>query len=470
MTWRTLRQALSYVPNDGSYDDWVAILMALHHATGGSSDGLALALGWSAGYPNWSMREVREKWRSFGRAEGLLVTADTLFAEARRHGWQAVDADDFDDLPEDEPDPDLGDLLDTSPEVSEVAGLPYLTPGQCASLPARDYVVKRLIAPGQVGCIFGEPGAGKSLIAPRLAYAVAQGEEVFGLRAKQAPVFYVACEDQEGMGHRVAALHHDLGAAPGFHLFQTVSDLFSPGQIKGKGSPHLEALRRAVKAVKPGLIVIDTLAMAMPGLEENDAAGMNRVVQIGKALARHGAAVVFVHHGTKAEGNTPRGHSVFNGALDFSVMVKPADQGGIVRGMIRKNRNGPADLDIAFHIGTRRVGTDIDGEPLDAPICEPCAPGSEQEVVRLTKSERAAYDHIVAMTEEGAVDEATWRQAAVDSFTISASEDRDNRRRAVSRALQGLVAKSRVQIRSGMIELSTLDGEFDDVPEGNDDA
>lgn len=218
-----LRQALSYVPNDGSYDDWVAILMALHHATGGSSDGLALALGWSAGYQGFSYREVREKWRSFGRAEGLLATADTLFAEARRHGWQAVDADDFDDLPEDEPDSDICDLLDTSPEVSEVAGLPFLTPGQCASLPARDYVVKRLIAPGQVGCIFGEPGAGKSLIAPRLAYAVAQGEEVFGLRTKQAPV-----TDQNG-----ERIEYSRTTAP--RLAAYIADL--ERQIAGQSRP-----------------------------------------------------------------------------------------------------------------------------------------------------------------------------------------------------------------------------------------
>lgn len=388
-----LRTALPYIPNDGSHDEWLHILMALHSATGGSDQGLALAHWWSADdYPGYQHEQVTAKWRSFGKSDGLLITGATILAEARKHGWQA-DPIEFDDLPDDpaEDDPDLADLLDLSPEASEVAGLPFLTAGQCANLPARDYVVKRLIAPGQVGCIFGEPGAGKSLIAPRLAYAIAQGKEAFGLRTKRAPVFYVACEDQEGMAHRVAALHHDLGAAPGFHLFQTVSDLFSPGQIEGKGSPDLEALRRAVKAVKPGLIVIDTLAMAMPGLEENDAAGMNRVVQIGKALARHGAAVIFVHHGTKAEGNTPRGHSVFNGALDFSIMVKPADQGGIVRGVIRKNRNGPADLDIAFSIGTRRVGHDVDGEPLDAPICEPCEPGAAEAPPRLTRTEQAAY-------------------------------------------------------------------------------
>lgn len=374
-----LREALNHISNDGSHDGWARILMALHHATSGSKHGRALAHGWSAGYEGYSDKEVNDKWRSFGRKDGLQVTADTLFAEARASGWQALSDDDWDD---DDPQGGLSieDPLGPDPSaLMQAGGLPYLTPGQCADLPARDYVVKRLIAPGQVGCIFGEPGAGKSLIAPRIAYEIAQGSDTFGLRTKQSPVFYVACEDQEGMAGRVAALHIELGDADTFHLFNTVSDLFSPGVINGKGSPDLEKLRKAARTVRPKLIVIDTLAMAMPGLEENDAAGMNGVVQIGKRLARYGAAVIFVHHGTKAEGNTPRGHSVFNGALDFSIMVKAADKNGIVRGMIRKNRNGPPDLDIAFKIGSHRVGKDIDGEPLEAPICMPCDPGQAED-------------------------------------------------------------------------------------------
>jgi len=304
---------------------------------------------------------------------------------------------------------------------------------------------------GEIGCIFGEPGAGKSLIAPRVAYEIAQGEPSFGLRTKAGPVFYVACEDQEGMAGRVAALHIELGDADTFHLFNTVSDLFSPGVIKGKGSTDLESLRKAARQIRPQLIVIDTLAMAMPGLEENDAAGMNRVVQIGKRLAKYGAAVIFVHHGTKAEGNTPRGHSVFNGALDFSIMVKAADKAGIVRGGIKKNRNGPPDLDIAFKISSHHVGKDIDGEPVDAPICMPCDPGQADEKEKLTDAEQASLDLFSEMALDGPVTDAAWRKRAIDNFHVSASDDRDNRRRTVTRALKGLLKKSQLVIENGLM-------------------
>jgi len=68
--------------------------MALHHGTEGSADGLALALGRSAGYPGLIHSEVRENSRSFRRAMNP-VKAETPFAQARRHDWGGAKADDL---------------------------------------------------------------------------------------------------------------------------------------------------------------------------------------------------------------------------------------------------------------------------------------------------------------------------------------------------------------------------------------
>jgi RecA-family ATPase len=46
-----------------------------------------------------------------------------------------------------------------------------------------------------VGLIYAPPGSGKSMIAPVIGYAVAQGRETFGLKTKAGPVFYLASED-----------------------------------------------------------------------------------------------------------------------------------------------------------------------------------------------------------------------------------------------------------------------------------
>lgn len=150
-----------------------------------------------------------------------------------------------------------------------------------------------------MACIFGAPGAGKSLLAPFLGYKVAQGVEAFGMRTKQGGVFYVAAEDPHGMRGRVKALKTAHGDAPTFHLVEGVSDLLA------SESPDLAALRAAAKERRPALIFIDTLAMAFPGLEENSSEAMGRVVAAARGLTEWGAAVVLIHHGTKAEGSTP---------------------------------------------------------------------------------------------------------------------------------------------------------------------
>jgi hypothetical protein len=68
-----------------SYDEWLAVLMALHNEMPGS-EGLSLAERWADGKPH----EVERKWRGFdpgGNASGQ-ITIGTLFALAKEHGWE----------------------------------------------------------------------------------------------------------------------------------------------------------------------------------------------------------------------------------------------------------------------------------------------------------------------------------------------------------------------------------------------
>lgn len=378
-------------------------------------------------------------------------------------------ADEFDDLKDDEPD--IADLLDTTPEQPRKtdSGLTFLTPSECALANPRPYIVKGLIAERDVACIVGAPGVGKSVLAPALAYAVAQGQEAHGRRTKPGRVFYVAAEDEYGMRGRVTALKNEHGDAESFTLVGGVTDLLSE-EIKGRGSRHFHALRKAVKEQRPALVVIDTLAMAFPGLEENSAEGMGRVVAVARALTKWGAAVILVHHDTKdGHQGLPRGHSLLNGALDLSIhLTKGAD--GIVRGRLTKNRNGACDVDLAFRTRGDQVGIDEDGDAVTAAVCQEVDLSIGQSEPRLPPSESAALSLIVDMIGNGeTVNERDWRAAAVDGFAISGSENRDSRAKAVARALQGLTAKSIIHVRSGEISLSTSDGITDMFEDFDDD-
>ena len=81
-------------------------------------------------------------------------------------------------------------------------------------------------------------------------------------------------------------------------------------------------LLRLVRRDKPALVVIDTLAAAFPGLEENKTKSMGVVLQVARNLARGdggqpGPAVLILHHTPKADGGTPRGHGSLAGDADI---------------------------------------------------------------------------------------------------------------------------------------------------------
>lgn len=441
-----VRRALFLIDSGIDRKRWVDIGMALHAEFWGSKDGFQLFHEWSKQSEKYQgEKDCWGRWRSFKPGK---IGIGTLFEFAKGYGYERpsyFSESDFDDLP-----------ALPEPEKLKPSTLTFLTPDDCESAPSRGYLIKGLFAPGDVACIFGAPGAGKSLIAPFLGYMVAQGQEAFQMHIKAGGVFYVAAEDSHGMRGRVKALKQAHGSAQAFRLVEGVSQLLTANP-KDR-APDLLALVEAVKAERPALIFIDTLAMAFPGLEENSAEAMGRVVAVSRLLTRWGAAVVLIHHDTKSEGGTPRGHSLLNGALDVALHVKRDDEAGIIRGKLTKNRNGTCDRDIAFTIATENGGTDEDGEPITLPRCNPLH-GAPAKVKRLPPSEQAALD--LLEREGGTLTEADFKDALANGREVSASDNPKSRRDVAGRAIKALVQKKRITFNNGVY--SMRDG-FDDLP------
>jgi len=233
-----------------------------------------------------------------------------------------------------------------------------------------------------------------------------------------------------------------------------VSDLLN-SQVAGKPSPQMAALQKEVKARKPALIVIDTIAMAFPGLEENDARSMGLVVAAARSLTKWGAAVLLIHHDTKdGQQGLPRGHSILNGALDMSLHLKR--EGGVVTGRLTKNRNGTTDQTLAFTVKTVTLGEDEDGDPITTAVCEE-SDGPERAAPKLTPSVEAALAIFNDLPQP--VTDDAWRQAVIDARTVSASDDPDSRRKAYKRAVEDLTRKGIVVFADGKFVLAAGDGE-----------
>jgi hypothetical protein len=78
------------------------------------------------------------------------------------------------------------------------------------------------------------------------------------------------------------------------------------------------------------LVVIDTLARAMPGVDENSAQEVGLVIahcdQLKEDLA---CAVAPIHHTGKDEGRGMRGSNAIHGAVDATFRIKAAGQGRV---------------------------------------------------------------------------------------------------------------------------------------------
>ncbi len=243
--------------------------------------------------------------------------------------------------------------------------LRLLSPADCAAAPSRAYVVKGLIAAGDVAVVYGAPGAGKSVITPHLAYAVAAGQAVFGRRTRACRVLYVATEDTHGMKARVAALAQEDWAReeePGFALVAESLNLLDPADQ--------HRLLEAVRTHGAGLVVIDTLAAGFAGMDENTSGpdGMGAAVRFLRRVAQSGAAVIAVHHSPKS-GDTPRGWGGLAGDADVTLRVV-GEPGERKTATLMKNRNGPSGVALAFEVRAVAIGEDEDGETVTAPLCE----------------------------------------------------------------------------------------------------
>jgi predicted P-loop ATPase len=100
----TLKSALDAIPNSGDdeldYDAWRNVIFALHHATQGSSEGLALAHEFSARSSKYAQAFLEERvWPFAGKSDDAnrapITARSILFLARDAYGWQEDISSDF---------------------------------------------------------------------------------------------------------------------------------------------------------------------------------------------------------------------------------------------------------------------------------------------------------------------------------------------------------------------------------------
>jgi hypothetical protein len=192
------------------------------------------------------------------------------------------------------------------------------------------WLIDKLVPAKGFVALYGKPGSYKSFIALYLASMIATGQEAFGSATVQGDVVYVAGEGGAGLKKRWDAvrMHYSLPASSRIAFVKAQLNLRSTDE-------DLRALVEAINeaGIRPQLVIVDTLARAFAGGNENSSEDMGAFIAIcGAMQAALNSAVMIVHHSGKDEARGQRGHSSLLGAVDTELeCVKISPEGATER-------------------------------------------------------------------------------------------------------------------------------------------
>lgn len=237
--------------------------------------------------------------------------------------------------------------------------------------PRRDWTVRGLMFPRDLGLIYGESGAGKSFLGVDLGLSIAQGKPFFGMDTKPGPIAYQAGEGQGGLISRLHAYgvrHGVRDADLPFVLMTSRVNLYSEDP-----APFIDELRLwAAWYGRPlSAVFVDTLSAASAGANENASEDVSRIIGNGKEIKEAtGSAVILVHH-KNAGGTKARGHTSLYADADFAMDVSVDEETRERTFRLAKVKDGEAGQEFGFRLQPVEIGSDDDGKSITSCVIDP---------------------------------------------------------------------------------------------------
>lgn len=246
----------------------------------------------------------------------------------------------------------------------------------CAAPPMR-WMVQGVLPMEGLAALYGASGSGKSFLALDIAGCVAAGEcKWFGRRVTQCPVTYCALEGEAGMNKRIEAwsLHHEKNLPDCLQFITQQFNLLDGADVADVATAIISA------GCAGGLIILDTLARAAPGGDENSSSYMGSVIAAAKDLQNLvGGLVLLVHHSGKDTSKGMRGHSSLYAALDGAIEVSKANSRHAWS--VAKSKDDETGAVHFFKLEVVKTGADDDGERITS--CVVVADDSKNAIQRV---------------------------------------------------------------------------------------
>jgi hypothetical protein len=302
-----VKALLDHLDPDSGYDDWLKILMAIFHATGGSEAGFKLALDWSRkGRKFKDEREIRAKWHSFKNSPENPITIRTLTKMLEDKGIDWVDVCSR----AEDPFVPCKTLVIPNPSTplpaeSSVSLNPldqYSLKGQAAEIEKNtvdDRHVLGLVAlQGQATAIFAAPNTGKTLIMLCLLI-----EAIKNRRLSPNLVYYLNMDDtSKGLLEKLR-----IAEEYGFHVL-------AEGYREFTAREFLNIVVNLVEndQAKGVVIILDTLKKFVNVMDKSQVSYFTRIIR--QFVVKGGTLITLAHTNKNPGAN---GKPVYGGTSDI---------------------------------------------------------------------------------------------------------------------------------------------------------
>jgi len=265
------------------------------------------------------------------------------------------------------------------------------------TLEANDFV-KGLLAEEQLSVVYGESNCGKTFFATDLGFHIGMGREWRGRRVDKGGVLYAALEGSYGLRNRVQAFRLKNGLDDA--LFAMVASQVDFMDREGNIKEFIECVKRAkdqMGGIK--MVVVDTLARAMAGGNENEGQDMGMLVHHADRIRYEAQChVCFIHHSGKDKARGARGHSSLRAAVDTEIEISRIEGADYSTIKIAKQREMEADPDMFFKLERVIIGVTALGEEKSSCVVRPVEKDDltkPQQDQTLTPMQQFVYDAIV---------------------------------------------------------------------------
>ena len=255
-----------------------------------------------------------------------------------------------------------------------------------------EYWVEGIIEKDALTFMVGASGCGKTFVATDIATSIGLGVDYHGRQIKQGHVIISAGEGQDGQVARLRAATEHKGKK-----LEDADIYLAQQAVVFADENAIAALCQEIEENhkdKIAVIIIDTMARAMVGTDENSSKDMSAFIhQCDHLRERFGCSIIIVHH-TGHEGSRGRGSSARYAAADAEIIIKAEGgkigTGGKICMSFEKTKNAKMPASLYFSTAPLSLFDD-EAEAFDTLVLNAVdAPEQANKNTKLTTGETMA--------------------------------------------------------------------------------